>query len=1591
MKSTKKLFITLLSVVTILSCQVGLGEAVDTIGPSITITAPDPNQAVQDSLTVSGVAQDNIEINEIFIEIEHQKAKVDTVKYKIKDLQLYWWDGTDWQPQPSDNISGTKTEVRWSIDAILKQGAAESGDDYDISASVSDMFGNERKNSKDTRTVTVDFEKPDVSVSIPSLIKTHTAADDTAKSYKTTQNSSILSQLYNGKFTMSGTQVEDSTCDHINIFIDSETSTSVSMYENKTMTEIASNSSLIAYAVVDDKNQRIWEKEFDVNTFPQTYRTGKHIVRVVTQSYDSAQNVNTQFQGFFVIWNDADKPWLVADFGSKTEGTYVDVQPSCELYGQAYDDDGLAEITINVYKEIDAGDGKDWSKLESNSEVIDLSKKNYPTYYLWTVKSLSENVNFYAEVKCKDKYWTADMSDTEKALHESETVYQYMKVMDTNPPSLNINQTIDTLPMTGTKTYTLSGTVEDDGEIADYIKIVRIADNKDTTQVKYFTKDFADWNDATDTGYTEPATKNAMDNETAGNKLWKIKLSDEVVSGKKHTRTFSKTFNISDFGINGSNQLFGTQKFIVYASDSAGSATIELLTIAGDSEKPEIEIKSIKVNNKDPIDLTGGNKTLEPFNSSDTVVLSGTWKDNSDVLNASNISLSWEGISGDFGITVTYNDDKKSGTWTTKKLTPPAATTAVIYATITDWANNIGKHNTSFYVSSSLPKFERISADTPDGSYKVSDKPEDDGIKIYMEFNKKVKFTGGTPSLTLNTGRTATYSSGNGEAKHIFTYTVAPGDNTDCLKVTGINKTGVTWADEEVATAEIPDKEMVKPTGKNALESNRTIIIDTTSPKISSVSFSTSKGNYSKGAEIFVTLNFNEEVKIEDIDDLKLTFNSGKDGAKVVSSSTTKSGPQSVLFKYVVEDTQNALEGLAITGIEFGTCKVTDIAGNVMADEDKKINSVKSTDIIVDTTKPIKPVITGITNNSTIYADGGATFDISWSETTGTKKYSLDGGKSVVDYTGPVTLLNKGTYEITAYQEDVAGNKSDNAEPYTIYLDRGTVITSLTADKPDGTYKTGQKIQIIINYRKNVKVSSGSYLTLNTNPAQKAMYKTGSGSKKIYFEYEIKAGDSCSTEPLTPSEFIGSITDENGNNILNYAKLSSVTAPNRFIDNKEIYVITKAPTVDSAVFNDAGTKCTITFSSKVNKNFGNITFTQSATGYRAPVVLTEAKYNSLKTATKAYYDEGTNGANASGVSDLTKKYILKYEYEDTNSGLVSQFTSATQENALTLTVPLYSKVVTITDNVMEIDISGAYKLPVKGASYTITIPAALISDDISQTNVAKSFTQTLPGCEEPVIRINKSKETISSTTVTQPLTASVKMSCQTPGSEIYYVDGSKRYTARTIINYLDSGYNNSGMPSQPSDPKTNGTKYASEITGLGSKVVENGNEVNVKAKEGVKVFYRAKGKVTSGSRTWWSDDYYETAYKTVITATFTPEQYNYLWLRGGDAVNGGVSTPDFPFSWNTTEYSNVRAMKKDNDNVWYWVTWNISATAYVGFLSGDMPNDAATNGPKNWCWATQAFVGYKANTPIYPGECFQFDDINRSGNIAFQGKHKESR
>ena len=127
-------------------------------------------------------------------------------------------------------------------------------------------------------------------------------------------------------------------------------------------------------------------QEWEVQDFPLQYQTGKHLVRVVTESHDSANNIEYKCQGWFTLWNDADTPWIVAGFGGSSKENIQTVDPSCQLQGQAYDDDGLKSINVEVFKDVDGN----WIKLEDNCFTIDLSKKDYPTYYAWSVASLTD-------------------------------------------------------------------------------------------------------------------------------------------------------------------------------------------------------------------------------------------------------------------------------------------------------------------------------------------------------------------------------------------------------------------------------------------------------------------------------------------------------------------------------------------------------------------------------------------------------------------------------------------------------------------------------------------------------------------------------------------------------------------------------------------------------------------------------------------------------------------------------------------------------------------------------------------------------------------------------------------------------------------------------------------------------------------------------------------------------------------------------------------------------------------------------------------------------------------------------------------------
>ena len=91
-------------------------------------------------------------------------------------------------------------------------------------------------------------------------------------------------------------------------------------------------------------------------------------------------------------------------------------------------------------------------------------------------------------------------------------------------------------------------------------------------------------------------------------------------------------------------------------------------------------------------------------------------------------------------------------------------------------------------------------------------------LTLTLNMSEAVNVTG-TPTLTLNDGGTATYVSGSGTSALVFSYTVAAGQNTAALAVTGVTGTITDLAGNALSTAGLP-------------ETFTGVIVDTTAPTV---------------------------------------------------------------------------------------------------------------------------------------------------------------------------------------------------------------------------------------------------------------------------------------------------------------------------------------------------------------------------------------------------------------------------------------------------------------------------------------------------------------------------------------------------------------------------------------------------------------------------------------------------------------------------------------------------------------------------------------------------------------------------------------
>ena len=722
--------------------------------------------------------------------------------------------------------------------------------------------------------------------------------------------------------------------------------------------------------------------------------------------------------------------------------------------------------------------------------------------------------------------------------------------------------------------------------------------------------------------------------------------------------------------------------------------------------------------------------------------------------------------------------EKNGNTWevTVKEGSVPKLDGAIT-ATLIDYANNIATISQTVTVERSEIGLDRITCDSEDGSYNAGKE-----LIINLEFTKSAKFITNDadkkPYLVLNNGSNASYCGKeedilSGTSRHQFKYTVGTGqdENTEKLDVSSINSNGCSWVDANTNVGfEIQQSEISTLAGSNKTLGQRNIIIDTKAPFVNGVTCISSEGSYKADKELIFKIEFNEDVTVTSANNVKLTF----DSVEMEHVKTVKSGSKTLLSTYKVKSGNGAL---SITGISANGSEVEDYAGNEGSFE-PEVGAIKSTNVKIDTIQPPKPTISGFDNNAVLIDDNASVSVTITGEQGAAISYSIDNGETWNVYNSAIKLTNNGVYEIKAKQTDIAGNESSVSDVKTVTIDKGALIKKISATTFNGTYKADDEINGYIEFREPVTLSEGFAITLNVNNngnAKKITKFTKGENNKYNFVYTVSDGDVLDGDYLNVSAISGNVTYKGQSKTISNPPASNLA------NNREIKIVTGQPNIQgspSITGEDENAKLNITFDRVVSKGSGNIELEISEDDFLIPTVLTESEYNDISVKINELgtdYKPGLNGATKNDdntlTPDTTKKYILDFEKDNDDSTLKAKFKAAGLNKVV---IPMYSSAVSVTESSIIVNLTGEYKLPVKGAEYSITIPAGAVKDSVGNTNVKYEDKLLAPGVEKPEIRIQKNGYEITNagdllkSDVTMPETAKMKIACQTPGSSIKY-------------------------------------------------------------------------------------------------------------------------------------------------------------------------------------------------------------------------------
>lgn len=783
-----------------ISCQIGLGAAVDVTGPEVQIVSPAARQNVNGSFEIRGTVEDNVALGMLSVKCENSEWVFDSegnCKARLNGASDY----TPYANSLWTVDSSNPRKASWVVSGVN----INSEGKHDIKVSSSDSFGNCSGFSVKTRLVIVDKTPPLVTVKQPSVKVNLTEAKTEYDSMVDHHNPTKLKNIITGAFAIEGNQQEENNLKYMRVILRDE---SGNEFFGRRLIQYEEYREDSADIIV--KSLRSWKVDVsDVDL--ESCSAGKNYCEILTESSDVSDNtVSLESKGFMLFWKDADKSWTDVQTGSSASPRSF--YAGSKLTGTSYDDKPVRNVRI-VCKKI-GGLSESDSLLVPDADL---------TSYYWSYDVPTEAGSY--ELSVVTNYGESDASD-------STTVY--IKVEDIRFPELSVIAPVQSSTMFGNKDGDIEiRTLSKDDDSVRSVKFVYLKNEADT--IKYSDVNYSAW-----TGSFSAVNSNGIlgrSTDSSGNMIYSIKLVerrdlDESIPGMKRKQFDGiATLNLfTDFGIANGTDL-KNQHFIFRVEDGNGNASTFDYSVMGDIDAPSISIDSVKIGDASYSDKSS---RLPSFKEDKSIEIKGKWSDNSfewwgktdklklaakingaDV-SASNISLKEDGtfaVSGSVSANASLLDAK-------------------FYVKITDAGTNTCDDEWVMLVDNQEPVFQYFTARESEGNY-----GENKTLTILMHFNKPIAVTG-TPKITLNNGAVISCS-GTEDNDLIFVYNVKAGDDISGLKINKndsgefcLSLEGVTLKDENgtAATVVLGDE--------NNLDRYRKINIVTKIPALSGASIS---------------------------------------------------------------------------------------------------------------------------------------------------------------------------------------------------------------------------------------------------------------------------------------------------------------------------------------------------------------------------------------------------------------------------------------------------------------------------------------------------------------------------------------------------------------------------------------------------------------------------------------------------------------------------------------------------------------------------------------------------------------------------------